>query len=77
MILKKPYAFLIRHFRIIHLLLLVPMAYLIHRTFRVVSFFRTYVSNNYTTSIINIAAEHISYFMYLAVLVIIGAVLAI
>ena len=77
MILKKPYAFLIRHFRWIHLLLLVPMAYLIHRSFRIVSFFRTYVSNNYTTSIINIAAEHISFFMYLAVLFIILSVLAI
>lgn len=77
MILKKPYAFLIKHFRAIHLLLLVPIAYLISKTFRVVSFFRTYVSNNYTTNIINIAAEHISFYMYLAVLVIIGAVLAI
>lgn len=77
MILKKPYAFLIRHFKMVHLLLLIPMAYLIHRTFRVVSFFRTYVANNYTTSIINIAAEHISFFMYLAVLFIILSVLAI
>lgn len=77
MILKKPYAFLIRHFRIIHLLLLAPMAYLIHRSFRIVSFFRTYVQNNYTTSIINIAAEHINFFMYLAVLFIILSVLSI
>lgn len=77
MILKKPYAFLIRHFKIIHLLLLVPMGYLIHRSFRVVSFFRTYVQNNYTTSIINIAAEHISFFMYLSVLLVILSVLAI
>lgn len=77
MILKKPYAFLIKHFRIIHLLLLVPIGYLISKTFRVAAFFRTYVSNNYTTNILNIAAEHISFYMYLAVLIIIGVVLAI
>lgn len=77
MILKKPYAFLIKHFRIIHLLLLLPIAYLIHRTFQIASFFRSYVSNNYTTTIVNIAAEHISFFMYFAVLFIILITLAI
>lgn len=77
MILKKPYAFLIKHFRVIHLLLLLPIAYLIHTTFRVVTFFRTYVSNNYTTTILNIATEHISFFMYIAVLLIIFVALAI
>lgn len=77
MILKKPYAFLIKYFRIIHLLLLIPIAYLVSKTFRIVSFFRSYVANNYTTNIINIAAEHINFFMYIAVLFIIGTVLAI
>lgn len=77
MILRKPYAFLIKHFRIIHLFLLLPIAYLIGKTAKIVSFFRTYVSNNYTTSLVNIAAEHISFFMYLAVLIIIIVVIAI
>ena len=77
MVFKKPYAFLIRHFRIIHLLLLLPIAYLINKTFKIVTFFRTYVANNYTTNLINIAGEHISFFMYGAVLLIIIAVLAI
>ena len=77
MVFKKPYAFLIKHFRIIHLLLLLPIAYLINKTFKIVTFFRTYVANNYTTNIINIAGEHISFFMYLAVLLIIISVLAI
>lgn len=77
MILKKPYAFLIRYFRIIHLLLLIPIVYLISKTLKIVTFFRTYVSNNYTTNIINIAGEHINLFMYLAVLIIIAVVIAI
>ena len=77
MILKKPYAFLIKHFRIFHLLLLLPIAYLINKTFKIVTFFRTYVSNNYTTNIINLAGEHINFFMYLAVLMIIVIVIPI
>ncbi len=77
MILKKPYAFLIKHFRMIHLLLLLPIAYLINKTFRIVSFFRTYVSNNYTTNIVNISAEYISFFMYVAVLFILLVVIAV
>lgn len=61
----------------IHLLLLLPMGYLIHRSFRVVAFFREYVRNNYSTSLLTIAAEHINFFMYFAVLVIILSILAI
>lgn len=76
-ILKKPYAFLIKYFRIIHLLLLVPIGYLISKTYRISSFFRGYVSNNYSTNIINLAAEHINFFMYLAVIAIIVSALAI
>ena len=76
-ILRKPYAFLIKHFRIIHLLLLAPILYLITKTFSIVDFFRSYVANNYSTNILNIASTYVNFFMYLAVLVIIGIVLAI
>ncbi len=41
------------------------------------TFFRTYVKNNYTTNILNIASTHINFYMYLGVLFIIGVVLAI
>lgn len=77
MILKKPYAFLIKHFRLIHLLLLVPIAYLIHKTNNIVTFFRGYVRNNYSTNLVHIASSHINIFMYLAVLLIIGIGIAI
>ena len=77
MILRKPYAFLIKHFRIIHLLLLAPMLYLITKTSNIVSFFRSYVANNYTTNLLSIASTYINLFMYLAVLIIIIAVIAI
>ena len=48
MILKKPYAFLIRHFRLIHLILSIPIIYLTRKSRLLVNFFNTYVSNNYS-----------------------------
>lgn len=77
MILRKPYAFLIKHFRIIHLLLLIPIGYLISKTTLIVNFFRNFVSNNYTTNIVNISGTYINLFMYLSVLIILITVLAV
>lgn len=77
MILKKPYAFLIKHFKIIHLLLVLPIGYLIYRTNSVVEFFKSYIDNDFSTNIVNIAAEYISLFMYLGVFIILGVTLSI
>lgn len=70
MILKKPYAFLIKHFRIIHLILVAPIIYLIIKTHNIVQFFSDYVGTNYYTNITNIAGTYINYFMYLSVIAI-------
>lgn len=70
MILKKPYAFLIKYFRIIHLALALPIIYLIIKTGRIVSFFKDYINSNYYTAISNIAGTYINYFMYFAVILI-------
>ena len=48
MILKKPLAFLIKHFRFIHFLLVVVSVYLIYKTSAVLVFFNEYISS--TTS---------------------------
>lgn len=77
MILKKPYAFLIRHFKLIHLLLCLPTIYLIIRTGMIAHFLSTYVNANYYTSEVNLAGTYINYFMYLAIIVIILLNLAI
>ena len=77
MILKKPYAFLIKHFRLIHLILAVPIIYLIIRTGNIVQFFSDYISMNYYTNITNIAGTYINYFMYFSVLIILLAGVAI
>ncbi len=74
MILKKPYAFIIRHFRMIHLMLLIPMCYLVFKTGAIVRFFRVYVSNGYMLSsdmmLSNLTSNYINIFMYIAVILI-------
>ncbi len=68
MILKKPYAFLIKHFKLIHLLLCIPLVYLAIRTGAIAGFLNSYVSANYYTSQTNLAGTYINYFMYIAIL---------
>ena len=51
MILKKPYAFLIKYFRAIHFLLLFLLVFYSFKSNGVFQFFDNYVRNNYQTSI--------------------------
>jgi len=77
MVLKKPYAFFIKHFKLIHLLLCVPLIYLCIRTGAIATFLSSYVSANYYTNITNIAASYINYFMYIAIILVVLLVLAV
>lgn len=74
MILKKPYAFIIKHFRAIHLLLLIPMLFLIMETKDIVVFFRDYIANGYMLSsnyvLESLASSYINILMYIAVIII-------
>ena len=74
MILKKPYAFIIKHFRAIHLLLLIPMIYLIIETKDIVNFLSEYIANGYVFNssymLSALASNYINIFMYLAVIII-------
>lgn len=67
MILKKPYAFLVKHFRIIHTLLLLCASYLFYRTWNIASFFDTYISNNLRVNAMNlkdISSTYVTIIMY-------------
>lgn len=77
MVLKKPYAFLIKHFKLIHLLLCIPLIYLILKTGSIASFLSNYVQANYYTSITNIAGTYLNYFIYLAIIAVILLVLTV
>ena len=72
MIIKKPYAFLIRNFRIIHGLLFVMILYLMFKTINIYSFFNQYVIQNAFQYQYNLASIYASPIMYLlSVLIII------
>ena len=78
MILRKPYAFFIKHIKLIHLLLIIPMVYLIIETRDIVTFFNTYIHNNYafntSTLISTLSSEYINIFMYIVDILLIIAI---
>lgn len=45
MVIRKPYAFLIKHFKLIHIIMLVLMIFLAYRTTLIATFFSDYFSN--------------------------------
>lgn len=78
MILKKPYAFLIKHFRLIHIILAVPLIYISRQTRQVSNFFNDYVSNSYSFQTgSDISSLYVSGLMLFSVFIIIIAALAI
>lgn len=78
MILRKPYAFLIRHFRLIHLILTLPLIYIVRKTHLVVDFFNTYVSNGYTYQTgSDISGLYINWVLYLSIFLIIVSIISI
>lgn len=55
MILRKPYAFLIKHFKLIHLILTALFTYLIYRTNLILTFFNQYIGSQ-----VNVIGQDIS-----------------
>ncbi len=70
MLLKKPYAFLIKNFKIIHLILFAVILYITYRFNKIYSFFASYVSNNNSVGV-TIANTYIPITIFLAVLLVI------
>lgn len=78
MILRKPYKFLIKYFKLIHLLMFLPVVYLLIKCNDIFKFFSNYVSNNYSYSTIsNLAGSYVNFFMYLAILLIVFVALVV
>ncbi len=69
MILKRPYAFLVKHFRIIHAILLLCFGFITMKTWDIVSFFGTYIRNDQTVSDIKeLADTYVTTSMYFVVI---------
>jgi len=71
MILRKPYAFLIKHFKLIHLIISLLMFYLITRTNSILNFFKDYIQNNVVEII---SSNYINILVYLSLILIIGLI---
>ncbi len=78
MILKKPYAFLIKYFKVIHLVITILLCLVIYNGYSIYNFFNAYVQSNYTTSItMGLASEYIPFTLYLEIFLILALVITI
>ena len=78
MILKKPYAFLIKYFKLINFILSGLAMYIVYRTYNIVNFFNDYILNNYTGNYYEgFYTSYISPFVYLIVVIILIGLLSI
>ena len=77
MILRKPYALLIKHFRLIHIALSVLLVYLAIKTTGIVSFFSDYARSGTYTYVNNLAGSYINFFMYGAILLVLALTITI
>ena len=70
MVLKKPYAFLIKHFRLIHLILIAPIVFLLIQSSKIVKFFNSFAASGTFDYANNIASKYVNIWMYLAIILI-------
>lgn len=70
MVLRKPYALLIKYFRLIHVILTGLMIYIIIRSNLLIRFFNNFIESGYVTNQINFAGSYINFFMYFNVFLI-------
>lgn len=64
MILRKPYAFLVKHFKFIHVLLTLVLAFLFYRTMVILNFLNEYIASSQTSVIDNLTNTIFSIWMF-------------
>ncbi len=77
MVIRKPYAFLIKYFKIIHIALFILMTYLLFKVRNIYIFFKDFLATGTYTYIANIASKYINIFMIIASIILIALVLLI
>lgn len=60
MVIRNPYGFIVKHFRLINFLLLIPMIYLLLNFGDISNFFKDYVANGYVTKETSITSNYIA-----------------
>ena len=80
MILRKPYAFFIKYFKLLHAIIAVLVAFLLYRSFTLYNFFRTYVTD-YSSALNDLNPRSLlnmySFLMVLGVIVVIIILLSV
>lgn len=77
MIIRKPYAFLIKYFKIIHITLFFLIIYLVIKTRNLYIFFKDFSSTGTYTYIENMATNYVTVFMIITSIILIGLLLSI
>lgn len=70
MIIRKPFAFIVNHFKAIHFALLIPLMYLGYKLYRLMIFFRNFVSAGFVTSETDIVARYYSLLIPISAIII-------
>ena len=71
MVIKKPYAFLIKHFKMIHLFLFSCVSFIAYKSYLLYKFFNDYVKNGFYSYSDNLSTKYIDYYMFMVLIVII------
>ncbi len=71
MILKKPYAFLIKNFKLLHIILFFILAFIIYKTNKIYNFFNDYLNGNYFDFQENFVSSYIDIFIFFALVIVI------
>lgn len=72
MILRKPYAFLIKNFKRIHLLLCIPMIYIAYQSNNILTFLNEYIkTGTFTRTTFSLSSTYINIFMFIAPLLVV------
>ena len=70
MVFRRPYAFLIKHFRLIHIILFILFAYITFKANSILTFFKDYI--NYKGSMEIISSDYINVWIFIFSILIIG-----
>lgn len=73
MILRKPYKFLLKHFKLIHLILTTLMVYIIYRFSRIVNFFDVAIASSTGVLSTNPTASLFDIYIYIAIFLVVVA----
>ena len=77
MVIRKPYAFLIKYFKLIHIILFIFMSYLVYKTNAIYVFFKDYAKTGTYTYINNMAFSYVNIFMIIIAIILVALLLLI